>query len=243
MLSINALNEVILMESKTILIVEDELKLVEILQANFEHQGFNVVSTHDGLSAIERARDLPISLVLLDLMIPKLSGEQVCQAIRQFSRVPIIMLTARSTEENIIDGLKLGADDYITKPFSLKELNARVDSVLRRSESSVLPLFQLMTFDGGLVIDLNKKSLSKNNIDIHLTPNEFRILSVLIHHPNRVFTRTELVEYAFGSDFDGFDRTIDTHIKNIRIKIEDNPKKPIYIQTVFGLGYRFGPLK
>lgn len=230
------------MGNKTILIVEDELKLVEILKANFEHQGFNIVSTHDGISAVELAKELPISLVLLDLMIPKLSGEQVCQTIRQFSRVPIIMLTARSTEENIIDGLKLGADDYITKPFSLKELNARVETVLRRSETSVLPLFQTMKFEGGLEIDLNKKSAAKHNILIHLTPNEFKILSVLIHHPNRVFTREELVEFAFGSDFDGYDRTIDTHIKNLRIKIEDNPKEPIYIKTVFGLGYRFGTL-
>jgi len=231
------------MGNNTILIVEDELKLVEILKANFEHQGFNVVSTHDGISAVELAKELSISLVLLDLMIPKLSGEQVCQTIRQFSRVPIIMLTARSTEENIIEGLKLGADDYITKPFSLKELNARVETVLRRSETSVLPLFQTMKFEGGLEIDLNKKSASKHNLLIHLTPNEFKILSVLIHHPNRVFTREELVEFAFGSDFDGYDRTIDTHIKNLRIKIEDNPKEPIYIKTVFGLGYRFGSLK
>lgn len=230
------------MENKTILIVEDEIKLVEILKANFEHQGFNIVSTHDGVSAVELAKDSTFSLVLLDLMIPKLSGEQVCQTIRQFSRVPIIMLTARSTEENIIDGLKLGADDYITKPFSLKELNARVETVLRRSESSILPLYQIMKFDGGLEIDLNKKSVLKNNVEIHLTPNEFRLLTVLIHHPNRVFTRVELVDYAFGSDFDGYDRTIDTHIKNLRNKIEDNPKKPMYIQTVFGLGYRFGSL-
>lgn len=231
------------MESRTILIVEDELKLVEILKVNFEHQGFNVVTTHDGASAVELAKDLPISLVLLDLMIPKLSGEQVCQTIRQFSRMPIIMLTARTSEENIVDGLKLGADDYITKPFSLKELNARVETVLRRAETSVLPLYQTMRFEGGLEIDLNKKTTSKHNILIHLTPNEFKILSVLIHHPNRVFTREELVDYAFGSDFDGYDRTIDTHIKNLRIKIEDNPKEPIYIKTVFGLGYRFGSIK
>jgi len=227
----------------TILIVEDEIKLVEILQANFEHQDFNVISTHDGLSALDLAKDTSISLILLDLMIPKLSGEQVCQNIRQFSRVPIIMLTARSSEENIIDGLKLGADDYITKPFSLKELNARVESVMRRAETSVLPLYQIMKFDNGLEIDLNKKSVSKHNIIIHLTPNEFKILSVLIHHPNRVFTRVELVDYAFGSDFDGYDRTVDTHIKNLRNKIEDNPKQPVYVQTVFGLGYRFGTQK
>ncbi|HET6786111.1 MAG TPA: response regulator transcription factor [Erysipelotrichaceae bacterium] len=231
------------MESRTILIVEDELKLVEILKVNFEHQGFNVFTTHDGVSAVELAKDLPISLVLLDLMIPKLSGEQVCQTIRQFSRMPIIMLTARTSEENIVDGLKLGADDYITKPFSLKELNARVETVLRRSETSVLPLFQTMKFEGGLEIDLNKQSVSKHNISIHLTPNEFKILSVLIHHPTRVFTREQLVEFAFGSDFDGYDRTVDTHIKNLRNKIEDNPKVPIYIQTVFGLGYRFGTQK
>lgn len=231
------------MENKTILIVEDELKLVEILQANFEHQGFRVITTHDGISAIELARNSNVTLVLLDLMIPKLSGEQVCQSIRQFSRVPIIMLTARSTEDNIIEGLKLGADDYITKPFSLKELNARVETVLRRSETSVLPLFQTMKFEGGLEIDLNRKSASKYNVLIHLTPNEFKILSVLIHHPNRVFTREELVEFAFGTDFDGYDRTVDTHIKNLRNKIEDNPKEPVFIKTVFGLGYRFGPLK
>lgn len=231
------------MEKGTILIVEDELKLVEILQANFEHQGYKVITCHDGLSAIELSRDSSISLVLLDLMIPKLSGEQVCQTIRQYSRVPIIMLTARSTEDNIIDGLKLGADDYITKPFSLKELNARAETVLRRSETSVLPLFQTMKFEGGLEIDLNKQSVSKCNISIHLTPNEFKILSVLIHQPTRVFTREQLVEFAFGSDFDGYDRTVDTHIKNLRNKIEDNPKEPIYIQTVFGLGYRFGTHK
>ncbi|MHB8097114.1 MAG: response regulator transcription factor [Erysipelotrichaceae bacterium] len=231
------------MEKGTILIVEDELKLVEILQANFEHQGYKTIICHDGIRAVELARDTSISLVLLDLMIPKLSGEQVCQTVRQFSRVPIIMLTARSTEDNIIDGLKLGADDYITKPFSLKELNARVETVLRRSETSVLPLFQTMKFEGGLEIDLNKQSVSKRNISIHLTPNEFKILSVLIHQPTRVFTREQLVEFAFGSDFDGYDRTVDTHIKNLRNKIEDNPKEPIYIQTVFGLGYRFGTHK
>lgn len=231
------------MEKGTILIVEDELKLVEILQANFEHQGYKTIICHDGIRAVELARDTSISLVLLDLMIPKLSGEQVCQTVRQFSRVPIIMLTARSTEDNIIDGLKLGADDYITKPFSLKELNARVETVLRRSETSVLPLFQTMKFEGGLEIDLNKQSVSKRNISIHLTPNKFKILSVLIHQPTRVFTREQLVEFAFGSDFDGYDRTVDTHIKNLRNKIEDNPKEPIYIQTVFGLGYRFGTHK
>jgi len=232
------------MDKQTILIVEDEVKLVEILKANFEHQGYHVLSVQDGLSAYDIIiNHNDISLVLLDLMIPKLSGEELCQSVRKFSRVPIIMLTARSSEENIVDGLKLGADDYLTKPFSLKELNARVETVLRRSDTSVLPLYQTMKFDDNLEIDLNKKSVMKNKNIIHLTPNEFNILSVLIHHPQRVFTREELVEYALGLDFDGYDRTIDTHIKNIRLKIEDNPKEPKYIHTVFGLGYRFGEIK
>lgn len=232
------------MDKQTILIVEDEVKLVEILKANFEHQGYHVLSVQDGLSAYDLILNHnDISLVLLDLMIPKLSGEELCQSVRKFSRVPIIMLTARSSEENIVDGLKLGADDYLTKPFSLKELNARVETVLRRSDTSVLPLYQTMKFDDNLEIDLNKKSVMKNKNLIHLTPNEFNILSVLIHHPQRVFTREELVEYALGSDFDGYDRTIDTHIKNIRLKIGDNPKEPKYIHTVFGLGYRFGEIK
>lgn len=232
------------MDKQTILIVEDEVKLVEILKANFEHQGYHVLSVQDGLSAYDIIiNHNDISLVLLDLMIPKLSGEELCQSVRKFSRVQIIMLTARSSEENIVDGLKLGADDYLTKPFSLKELNARVETVLRRSDTSVLPLYQTMKFDDNLEIDLNKKSVMKNKNLIHLTPNEFSILSVLIHHPQRVFTREELVEYALGSDFDGYDRTIDTHIKNIRLKIEDNPKEPKYIHTVFGLGYRFGEIK
>ena len=232
------------MDKQTILIVEDEVKLVEILKANFEHQGYHVLSVQDGLSAYDLILNHnDISLVLLDLMIPKLSGEELCQSVRKFSRVPIIMLTARSSEENIVDGLKLGADDYLTKPFSLKELNARVETVLRRSDTSVLPLYQTMKFDDNLEFDLNKKSVMKNKNLIHLTPNEFNILSVLIHHPQRVFTREELVEYALGSDFDGYDRTIDTHIKNIRLKIGDNPKEPKYIHTVFGLGYRFGEIK
>lgn len=231
------------MTKGNILIVEDEIKLSEILKANFEHLGYHVVTVQDGLSAVEYVNKKSVMLVLLDLMIPKLSGEIVCQEIRKFSRVPIIMLTARSSEDNIIDGLRLGADDYITKPFSLKELNARVETVLRRSEHSVFPLFQTIKLEGDLEIDISKKIVLKKGIKVHLTPNEFKLLTVLIHHPNRVFSREELVESVFTSDFDGFDRTIDTHIKNLRNKIEDNPKKPIYIQTVFGIGYRFGVVK
>ncbi len=228
------------MDKKTVLIVEDELKLAEILKVNFERQDYHVLIADNGEKALEIIKKVDLTLLILDLMIPKISGEQVCQEVRKFSRLPIIMLTARSLEENIVDGLKMGADDYITKPFSLKELNARVDTVLRRSEHSIYPLYQTLKFDGELEVDLNQKVVKKNNVIIHLTPNEFKLLIVLLQYPNKVFTRNELVESVFDSDFDGYDRTIDTHVKNLRNKIEDNPKKPMYIQTVFGVGYKFG---
>lgn len=228
------------MDKKTVLIVEDELKLAEILKVNFERQDYHVLIADNGEKALEIIKKVDLTLLILDLMIPKISGEQVCQEVRKFSRLPIIMLTARSLEENIVDGLKMGADDYITKPFSLKELNARVDTVLRRSEYSIYPLYQTLKFDGELEVDLNQKVVKKNNVIIHLTPNEFKLLIVLLQYPNKVFTRNELVESVFDSDFDGYDRTIDTHVKNLRNKIEDNPKKPMYIQTVFGVGYKFG---
>lgn len=228
------------MDKKTLLVVEDELKLAEILKVNFERQNYHVLMADNGEKALEIIKKHDVSLLILDLMIPKISGEQVCQEVRKFSRMPIIMLTARSSEENIIDGLKMGADDYITKPFSLRELNARVDTVFRRSENSQYPLYQNLKFDGELEVDLNQKIVKKNNVILHLTPNEFKLLIVLLQYPNRVFTRNELVESVFDNDFDGYDRTIDTHIKNLRNKIEDNPKKPMYIQTVFGVGYKFG---
>jgi len=228
------------MDKKTLLVVEDELKLAEILKVNFERQNYHVLMADNGEKALEIIKKHDVSLLILDLMIPKISGEQVCQEVRKFSRMPIIMLTARSSEENIIDGLKMGADDYITKPFSLRELNARVDTVFRRSENSQYPLYQTLKFDGELEVDLNQKIVKKNNVILHLTPNEFKLLIVLLQYPNRVFTRNELVDSVFDNDFDGYDRTIDTHIKNLRNKIEDNPKKPMYIQTVFGVGYKFG---
>lgn len=231
------------MDKKTLLVVEDEVKLAEILKVNFERQNYHVLMADNGEKALEIIKRHDVSLLILDLMIPKISGEQVCQEVRKFSRMPIIMLTARTSEENIIDGLKMGADDYITKPFSLRELNARVESVFRRSENSLYPLYQTLKFDGELEVDLNQKIVKKNNVVIHLTPNEFKLLIVLLQYPNRVFTRNELVESVFDSDFDGYDRTIDTHIKNLRNKIEDNPKQPMYIQTVFGVGYKFGKAK
>lgn len=228
------------MASRNILIVEDEIKLVEVLKANFEHQGAHVFVANDGLKALEVVENETIDLVLLDWMLPKMSGDLVLQGIRRFSRVPVIMLTARSGETDVVDGLKYGSDDYITKPFSLKELNARVEAVMRRVPDARKPVYQKLKLDDRLIIDFDAHKLMQAGEIVHLTPNEFKILSVLVQHPQRVFTREELVTLSLGDDFDGFDRTVDTHIKNLRLKIEQDPKQPKLILTVFGVGYRFG---
>jgi DNA-binding response OmpR family regulator len=228
------------MPSRTILIVEDEIKLVEVLKANFEHHGDRVFVANDGLKALEVVENETIDLVLLDWMLPKMSGDVVLQNIRRFSRVPVIMLTARSGETDVVDGLKYGSDDYITKPFSLKELNARVEAVMRRVPDAKRPVYQKLKLDDRLIIDFDAHKLMQEGEIVHLTPNEFKILSVLVQHPQRVFTREELVTLSLGDDFDGYDRTVDTHIKNLRMKIEVDPKQPKLILTVFGVGYRFG---
>lgn len=228
------------MPSRTILIVEDEIKLVEVLKANFEHHGDHVFVANDGLKALEVVENETIDLVLLDWMLPKMSGDVVLQYIRRFSRVPVIMLTARSGETDVVDGLKYGSDDYITKPFSLKELNARVEAVMRRVPDAKRPVYQKLKLDDRLIIDFDAHKLMQEGEIVHLTPNEFKILSVLVQHPQRVFAREELVTLSLGDDFDGYDRTVDTHIKNLRMKIEVDPKQPKLILTVFGVGYRFG---
>ena len=228
------------MSPRNILIVEDETKLVEVLKANFKNHGDRVFIANDGMSALDIARIEDLDLVLLDWMLPKMSGDVVLQNLRSFSRVPVIMLTARSGEMDIVDGLKFGSDDYLTKPFSLKELNARIEAVLRRSPESNQPIYQKLKLDERLTIDFDAHRITCNQEIVHLTPNEFKLLTVLIKHPQRVFTREELVTLSFGDDFDGFDRTVDTHIKNLRMKIEADPKQPKIIVTVFGVGYRYG---
>ena len=178
-------------------------------------------------------------LVILDLMLPEMSGEEVCREIRRQSRVPVIMLTAKTQDNDIINGLDIGADDYITKPFSLKQLYARVNAVLRRTE--MRPLAQMFSWnDDDLTADFEHNELRKNGELISTTPSEWRILTALVRHPHRIFTRDELIDLVFGDDFDSYDRVIDTHIKNLRKKIEDDPKAPVYIKTVHGLGYKFG---
>jgi len=226
---------------KKILIVEDEEKIINVVKSFLESKGFAVFSAENGRKAIEIFDSEIFDLVLLDLMLPELSGEEVCKLIRKKSRVPIIMLTAKSDESDLLKGLGIGADDYITKPFSLKALHARVEAVMRRSGDGLVPLIAKNSFNSGdLNIDYESRMISKYSEEVKLTPNEFKIFVTLIKYPNKAFTRDELIATAFGSEFEGYDRTIDTHIKNLRQKIESDPKNPIYVKTIHGVGYKFG---
>lgn len=229
------------MKKKKILVVEDEAKILEVVTSLMEKQGYEVYQAEEGKKALEIFNNNEISLIILDLMLPDISGEEICMKIREKSRVPIIMLTAKIDEANLLRGLDIGADDYITKPFSLMELVARVKVILRRSSDELKPLYKYNSFQNGdLYIDVESNIIKKKNELLNLTQSEWKILLSLIKYPNKVFTREELVTIALGSEFDGYNRTIDTHIKNLRQKIEDNPKSPSYIITVFGKGYKFG---
>lgn len=229
------------MQNKTILLVEDEKNISNVIKAYLIKEGFNVTTADDGLKALELFNNEKIHLIILDLMLPKLSGEKVCTAIRARSDVPIIMLTAKVDEDDKIEGLSIGADDYITKPFSPRELVSRVKALLRRSYRESSPLAEKLIFnDGDLEINMDEMTVKKRGEFLPITPNEFKLLASLLTNPGQVFSRDQLIEMSFGYDYDGYDRTIDTHVKNIRLKIEDNPKKPQYIITVYGVGYKFG---
>lgn len=226
---------------KKVLVVDDEIKIIEVVKSFLESKGFLVFSAKNGREALDIFNKENISFILLDLMLPEMSGEEVCNEIRKKSKVPIIMLTAKAGEADLLKGLGIGADDYITKPFSLKTLYARMEAVLRRTADDFTPITSKMVFhNGDLVIDLERRIVSKAYKEVKLTPNEYRILTTLIKYPNKAFTRDELIEAAFGSDFEGYDRTIDSHIKNVRQKIETDPKDPVYVKTVHGVGYKFG---
>ena len=226
---------------KKILIIDDEPKIVEAVAAYLENSGYETFSAFDGEKALDFINKIKPDLVILDLMLPKISGEEICKTIRKTSRIPIIMLTAKVDEDDKITGLNIGADDYVTKPFSPRELVARVNSLLRRSDEGLSPLYNKMSWnDNDLEIDLNSYTVKKSGETVNLTPNEFKLLCTIIKYPNKTFTREELIEIAFGAEFDGFERTIDSHIKNLRSKIEDDSTNPKYIITVRGIGYKFG---
>ena len=230
-----------MMEQKTILIVDDENMMREAVASYLEKQGYHVLQAETGTQALSLLEKETVSFVILDLMLPDISGEEICSRIRRQSRIPIIMLTAKTMEDDMLNGLNLGADDYITKPFSLKNLYARIQAVCRRSDHDLKPLAEKFSWNAGdLVIDYNRKEVLKKGETISLTPIEWKILSAFTRYPQKVFTRDELIASAFDTDFSGYDRVIDTHIKNLRKKIEDDPKNPIYLCTVHGIGYKFG---
>lgn len=221
----------------TVLIAEDDRKISELLRAYLAQEGYRVLTSFDGMETLEMMRNYP-DLVILDVMMPGLDGFSVCRSIRRFSDVPILLLTARDEELDKLTGLDAGADDYVTKPFSPREVMARVKALLRRSQGKLVasPVQTL----GDLEIDPVRHAVSINGRHIALTPTEFNLLAALVSHPGRVFTRLQLIEIAQGEAFEGYERTIDAHIKNLRRKIEADPKNPRYIITVFGVGYKSG---
>jgi len=219
-----------------ILIDDDDVKTLAAVRLYLEHAGFEVAAAGDGQAALDRARATPApDLIVLNLMLPGLDGLEVCRRLREDSAVPIIMLTARSTVEDRLEGLDLGADDYVVKPFSPRELVARTRAVLRRvcdsSEETPIRI-------GGLVVDPARHQVSVDGARVDLTPREFRLLAVMARAPGRAFARAELVERVLGTDSEALDRTVDVHVVNLRRKLEPDPAHPVWIETVYGVGYR-----
>ncbi len=224
--------------SRRILLVEDEKSIRDVVTAYLEREGYWVTAVADGEAAINAFEKSHYDLVVLDLMLPKVSGEDVCRDIRDTSDVPIIMLTAKGEEEDRIAGLGLGADDYLVKPFSPRELVARVRALLRRAHAGEEPQRDRLAY-GGLDIDTAGHKVFLDGNEIDLTASEFKLLVTLARYPGRVYTRMELVEKVLGYDFEGYERTIDSHVKNLRAKLDDDPRDPTFIRTVHGVGYRF----
>jgi two-component system alkaline phosphatase synthesis response regulator PhoP len=227
------------MNKPKILVVDDERKIVELIRLYLEKDGYRVLVATDGLDGLELARQKRPDLILLDLMLPGMDGLDVCRILQAESDVPIIMLTARTTDEDKLIGLELGADDYVTKPFNPREVVARVRAVLRRVGKEAARGPTEMRF-AGLVIDRRRREVQVRGEVANLTPTEFRLLEVLAGEPGRAFTRLELLDRVFGFDFEGFERTVDVHVKNLRKKIEPDPRQPAYVKTVYGVGYKFG---
>jgi DNA-binding response OmpR family regulator len=222
---------------KTVLVVDDELKILQLARDYLEHAGFTVLTTSDGKTALAAARSAKPNLMVLDLGLPDLDGLDVTRALRKESNIPIIMLTARGEETDKLIGLELGADDYLTKPFSPKELVARVRAVLRRAETT--PADEEMIRIGEVTLDVPRMRVTLGQRPIELTPTEFELLAALARQPGRIFTRAQLLDAVHGVAFESYERAIDAHIKNIRRKLEPNPREPRYVLTVYGVGYKF----
>lgn len=222
---------------KTILVVDDEPRIVRLARDYLEHGGFRVVSAEDGASALASFRRDKPDLVILDLGLPAVDGLDVTRSIRRDSSTPIIMLTARGEESDKLVGLELGADDYIVKPFSPKELVARVRAVLRRADSSSTPSEIIRV--GDVTVDISRMRVTRDGAPIEFTPTEFHLLATLAAQPGRIFTRAQLLDAVHGVAIESYERAIDAHIKNVRRKLEPDPREPRYLLTVYGVGYRF----
>jgi len=225
------------MAQYSVLIVDDDVKLVQLLKTYFDKEGFITYTANDGLVALQEVRQRKPDIMILDLMLPSMDGWDVCRKIRRDNDLPIIMLTARDEESDRLVGLEIGADDYVSKPFSPKEVVARAKVILRRTHREVIQ--QKMIKVGGLTIDLECHQVMNGSQLVDLTPTEFKLLEVLAANNGKVFSRLQIVEQTQGYTFEGYERTIDAHIKNLRRKLENNPKEPKYILTVYGIGYKF----
>ena len=223
------------MNKKTILIIDDEDQIRELLRVYIENSGYEVFEAANGKNAYEILKNQKVHLVILDLILPDIQGEDLCKDIREEFEVPVIMLTGKTDERSMIHGLSIGADDYIGKPYSPRNVIARIEAVLRRCNKSS----SVVVEDEYLSYDLDKRMVMVQGKIIHLTPTEYKIFETLVTSPNRVFSREQLITYALEGEFDGYDRSIDTYIKGLRQKIEPDRKKPRYITTVHGVGYRF----
>jgi DNA-binding response OmpR family regulator len=225
--------------NKKIVVIDDEPSVQDVVRGYLEKDGYLVYvagNGRDGLALAERTKP---GLIVLDLMLPDVSGEEICREIRSRSDVPILMLTAKASEDERVEGLQLGADDYLTKPFSPRELVARVRAILRRSQGAEMPLVEVLSFDdGALEIDTVQHEVRRDGERIELTPNEYKLLVTLARYPGRAYSRFELINHVQGYDYEGYERTIDAHVKNLRKKVEPDPRRPRYVETVFGVGYR-----
>ncbi len=227
------------MKKRTILIVEDDKKISNLIKLYLEKEGFDTSTAFDGEDGLHKAIDDRPDFIIMDLMLPYIDGIEITKKIRHQSDVPILMLTAKSDELDKVLGLEIGADDYLTKPFSLKELIARVKAIMRRINSKDSDVNSEVLKMKDLVIDRNKFQIKKKNNVIYLSPLEFKIVYFLASHQGRVFTRDQIMKKIYDYNEIVYDRTIDVHIKNIRKKLEDNPKRPVYIESIFGVGYKF----
>jgi len=227
-----------MLNSRKVLIVDDDAKIVDIVQLYLKRDGYKVMVAYNGKDALKIARETRPDLIVLDLMLPGMDGLEVCRTIREESDIPIIMLTAKTTEEDRLKGLDLGADDYVTKPFSPRELAARVRAVLRRLPESLTRSNEIIRH-GNLVIDFAKYEAQVNGRPVSLTNIEFKLLAIMAKEPGRVFSRAQLIERTAGYDFEGFDRTVDVHVHNLRKKLEAKSGNVKYIKTIYGAGYKF----